>query len=76
MDGSKIPTETVIWTAGVRGETSPRTAELLRAYNGCIRVLPSLQIAGHPEVYVIGSANEPGLTHHAIADGSAIARRI
>ena len=54
MDGSKIPTETVIWTAGVRGETSPRTAELLRAYNGCIRVLPSLQIAGHPEVYVIG----------------------
>jgi NADH dehydrogenase len=53
-DGSKIPAETVIWTAGVRGATTPRTAELLRAYNGCIRVLPSLQVAGHPEVYVIG----------------------
>ncbi len=53
-DGSKIPTETVIWTAGVRGEASPQTEGLLRARNGRIHVQPTLQVADHPEVYVIG----------------------
>jgi 2,4-dienoyl-CoA reductase (NADPH2) len=29
-----------------------------------------------PEVYLIGDAHEQGLTHHAISEGAAIARRI
>jgi 2,4-dienoyl-CoA reductase (NADPH2) len=29
-----------------------------------------------PEVYMIGDAKEPGLTHHAVADGAHIARQI
>jgi NADH:ubiquinone reductase (H+-translocating) len=38
----------------VRGEPSPQTPGLLRWRNDSIQVLPSLQAAGHPEVYVIG----------------------
>ena len=53
-DGSKIPTETVIWTAGVRGEPSPQAEGLLRARNGRVNVQPTLQATDHPEVYVIG----------------------
>jgi 2,4-dienoyl-CoA reductase (NADPH2) len=29
-----------------------------------------------PEIYVIGDAKEQGLTHHAVAEGAAIARKI
>jgi NADH:ubiquinone reductase (H+-translocating) len=54
IDGATIPTETVVWTAGVRGEASPQAEGLWRARNGRIHVQPTLQVAGHPEVYVIG----------------------
>ena len=53
-DGTVIPTETVVWTAGVRGEALPHPAELAEARNGRLKVLPALQIPGHPEVYVVG----------------------
>ncbi len=53
-DGTVIPTETVIWTAGVRGEHLAPSDALPTARNGQVKVLPTLQIPGHPEVYVIG----------------------
>lgn len=51
-DGSTIPLETVIWTAGVRGELF--NAELPTMQNGQVKVLPTLQTPDHPEVYIIG----------------------
>ncbi len=53
-DGTVIPTETVIWTAGVRGEHLAPSDALPTARNGQVKVLPTLQVPGHPEVYVIG----------------------
>jgi NADH dehydrogenase len=53
-DGTVIPTETVVWTAGVRGEVPPHTGELPKARNGRLEVLPTLQVPGYPEVYVVG----------------------
>jgi len=53
-DGSFIPSATVVWTAGVRGEDLAETSGLPTARDGRVRVLPSLQVPGHPEVYAIG----------------------
>jgi len=53
-DGTLIPTETVVWTAGVRGEAPPASGEVQEAHSGRIKVLPTLQIKGQPKVYVVG----------------------
>jgi NADH dehydrogenase len=53
-DGSLIPLETVVWTAGVRGLPLEHTGELPVARSGRIKVLPTLQIPERPEVYVVG----------------------
>ncbi|HEX6387047.1 MAG TPA: NAD(P)/FAD-dependent oxidoreductase [Anaerolineae bacterium] len=53
-DGTAIPTTTVIWTAGVGGEDVARQSGLPTLRNGTVPVLPTLQVANHPEVYVIG----------------------
>ena len=53
-DGTTIPAETVVWTAGVRGDPLAQAWGLPTARAGRVAVLPSLQLPGHPEVYVIG----------------------
>lgn len=69
-DGSVIPAATLVWVAGVRGEplgermthaTGERmtqaTGERMSVApgpGGRVRVEPTLQVSGHPEVYVIG----------------------
>lgn len=53
-DGTVIPTETVVWTAGVRGADDTGKWGLPVERGGRAAVLPTLQVAGHPEVYVAG----------------------
>ncbi|GIK37379.1 MAG: pyridine nucleotide-disulfide oxidoreductase [Chloroflexota bacterium] len=53
-DGEIIPTETVIWTAGVRGAPLAQNLGLPIIRTGQVSVLPTLQVEGYPEVYVIG----------------------
>jgi NADH dehydrogenase len=53
-DGTIIPAETVVWTAGVRGDHEAKTWGLPTCRNGQVSVLPTLQVAGYPEVYVVG----------------------
>lgn len=53
-DGTVIPTETVIWTAGVRGDTLAQTSGLPVARAGRVEVQPTLQVPGYPSVYVVG----------------------
>jgi NADH dehydrogenase len=53
-DGTIIPTETVVWTAGVRGDPLAQRLGLPTARDGRVVVLPTLQVPSHPEVYVIG----------------------
>lgn len=81
-DGTRIPLETVIWTAGVRGASF--LADLPTMPNGQVKVLPTLQIPDHPEVYVIGDLaffEEDGhplpmLAPVAVQQGKAAARNI
>ncbi|TMD03748.1 MAG: FAD-dependent oxidoreductase, partial [Chloroflexi bacterium] len=52
-DGGRIEAATVVWTAGVRG--SPVGAWLAEPdRQGRVAVGPTLQLPGHPEVFVIG----------------------
>ncbi len=53
-DGTFIPLETAIWTAGVGGAPQPENAGLPLLRNGQVSVLPTLQAGNHPEIYVAG----------------------
>ncbi len=53
-DGSVVPTETAVWTAGVRGDPLVKEWGVTTARNGRVEVLPTLQLAQHPNVYVVG----------------------
>lgn len=52
--GQTIASETVIWTAGVQGIPQVARWGLPTGRGGRVAVLPTLQVAGHPEVYVAG----------------------
>ena len=83
-DGTVIPTETVVWTAGVRGEPMAQMWGLPAASKGRVTVLPTLQLPGHPEVYVVGDLASiedgghplPMTAPVAIQQGVAAARNI
>ena len=53
-DQTRIPTQTVVWTAGVRGEIPGSSGNLPQARNGQVEVSPTLQTTLYPGVYVIG----------------------
>jgi NADH dehydrogenase len=53
-DGRVIPTETVTWTAGVRGESLRTDWDLPLKPNGQVESMSTLQAPGHPEVYLVG----------------------
>ncbi len=84
QDGVDLPTETVVWTAGVRGTAPVLSAEVARAANGRIIVQPTLQLPDHPEVYVVGDLSYleqdgralPMIAPVAIQGGSWAARNI
>jgi len=52
--GRRIETETVVWTAGVRGAPELENWGLPQTRGGRIPVAPTLQLPGRPEVYVAG----------------------
>jgi NADH dehydrogenase len=51
---NKIPTRTVVWTAGVKGEQIAALSNLPTNRDGRVPVLPTLQVPGYPEIYVVG----------------------
>jgi NADH dehydrogenase len=55
-DGSRIPSRTVIWTAGVTGNMVGDRGKLPVNRRNQVDVLPTLQVPDHPEVYVVGDS--------------------
>jgi NADH dehydrogenase len=53
-DGRIIPTETVVWTAGVGGLSLPQNWNFPTRRNGQVEVLPTLQVADHDDLYIVG----------------------
>ena len=49
-----ISTRTVVWTAGVRGEPLAELSCISTGRDGRVPVEETLQVPGHPEIYVIG----------------------
>jgi NADH dehydrogenase len=84
-DGREIQTNTVIWTAGVKAAEITNRLGVEAAGSGRVRCEATLQLRGHPEVYVIGDAayleDEAGqplpmLSTVAIQQGKASAENI
>lgn len=82
--GEFLATGTVVWTAGVRGEPLARASGLPTGADGRVTVLPSLQVPGHPEVYVVGDLARierggrplPMVAQVAIQTGTTAARNV
>ena len=53
-DGRAIPAATVVWTAGVQAAPLAGNLGVAPGHGGRVPVQPTLQLDGHPEVYVIG----------------------
>ena len=83
--GERIPTETVVWTAGVRGDPRVAAWGLPVGRGGRIPVTESLCLEGRPEVFVIGDLSYredeegrplPQVAQVAIQQGRSVARSI
>jgi NADH dehydrogenase len=82
--GEVIPAHTVIWAAGVRATALSGRLGLPAGRQGRIPVEPTLQVSGHPEVYIIGDAAYreangeplPMVAPVAIQMGESVARNI
>lgn len=87
-DGQLIPTETAVWTAGVRGHQLAEECGLPLSRDKRVLVEPTLQVPGYPNVYVLGDLayiveTDKGATQPlpyvaqvAIQTGKAAARNI
>lgn len=83
-DGGFVPSETVVWTAGVRGEACAAGWGVPVSGDGRVRVTPTLEVPGHPGVYVIGDQAFveqdgkplPMMAPVAVQTGAAAARNI
>ena len=53
-DGARLASRTVIWTAGVQGNLPGGAWGLVTNRRNQVEVLPTLQVHGHPEVYIAG----------------------
>jgi NADH:quinone reductase (non-electrogenic) len=84
QDGGKISTNTLIWAAGVRAESLMDRLGLQQARQGRVQVDSTLQVPGHPEVFVCGDAAYlekdgqplPMMAPVAIQQGKTAARNI
>ncbi|MBW8869696.1 MAG: FAD-dependent oxidoreductase, partial [Acidobacteriales bacterium] len=80
----RIPSKTVIWTAGVAPSPAGKWlgCEVDRA--GRVRIRPDLTVSNHPEVYVIGDTASldqdgrplPGVAQVAMQQGRYVAKAI
>ena len=83
-DGELISASTLIWAAGVRAASLLDRSGLPQARQGRVPVLPTLQVPGHPEIYVAGDAAYleedgqplPMMAPVAIQQGKTAARNI
>jgi NADH dehydrogenase len=55
-DGTRIETQTLIWTAGVKATEIVDGLKVDKTSGGRIRIEPTLQLPGHPEAFIIGDA--------------------
>ena len=52
--GERIPSRTVIWTAGVAPSPAGKWLKVPTDRAGRVRIQPDLTVPGHPEIFVVG----------------------
>ncbi len=85
-EAQRLQTDTLVWVAGVRGNTLLERLPGERTRDNRIRVDANLRIPDHPEIFVIGDAAAfipepggrplPGTAPVAIQQGSSAARNV
>jgi NADH dehydrogenase len=85
-DGTRIPTRTLVWTAGVEATPLTRSMGVATGAGGRIVVNPDLTVPGHPEVFAVGDvavlvdgqggSSLPGVAQAAIQGGRHAGRMI
>ena len=81
-DGRVIKACTIVWTAGVRGETIAGSERLPLGKGERVEVTPTLQVAGRPEIHVAGDVAWPGtkkapmVAPNAIQQGEHVAKNV
>ena len=79
-DGETLEAGSVVWTAGVRGSSVGAMLGVPTDRQGRVPVSPTLQLAGHPEVFVIGDLaalqDLPMLAQVAMQEARHVARVI
>src|SRR5690606_18760992 len=83
-DGSVIRSETVVWTAGVKGEPGPAEWGLPKVRGGRVQVEADLHVPGREEVFVVGDLAYleengealPGVAPVAMQQGELAAKNI
>ncbi|GFM32624.1 NAD(P)/FAD-dependent oxidoreductase [Desulfovibrio subterraneus] len=79
---SPVATETVVWSAGIRGNRTADAMKLPLGRGRRVTVLPSLQIAEHPHVFAAGdlalpsSGESPMIAPNATQQGALAAENI
>ena len=77
VDGERIASKTVIWTAGVAPSPAGRWLGVVTDHAGRVKIQNDLTVPGHPEIFVLGdtaSLNQdgkplPGVAQVAIQQG-------
>ena len=83
-DGRSIPTQTLVWAAGVRASPVADMVGAPQARDGRLIVNSDLQVPSHPSIYAVGdmaamegeSGYEPQLAQVAMQSGRHAARQI
>jgi NADH dehydrogenase len=84
QDGTSIASQTVVWTAGVKGLAAAAQWGMQLSRDGRIMVRPSLQVEGHDNIYAAGDLAAflqegrplPTIAPVAVQEGRAAARNI
>ena len=77
VDGARIASKTVIWTAGVAPSPAGKWLNVGTDRAGRVRIQQDLTVAGHPEIFVVGDTASvdqdgkplPGVAQVAIQQG-------
>ena len=56
-NGERIPSHTVLWTAGTMGTDSGKWIGAETDKKGLVKVNPDLTVPGHPELFVVGDVS-------------------
>jgi NADH:quinone reductase (non-electrogenic) len=70
-DGTRIPTRTLVWTAGVVATPLAATLGVPAGPGGRIAVAPDLSVPAHPEVFAVGDVAVSGDGHGGSLPGVA-----